>query len=246
MRTDAMRTDAMRTDAMRARLVFALDYPNLADAKRAAYSLAESVGVLKVGLELYIAHGAEAVTLGDEVRLPVFLDLKLHDIPATVGRATRRAASLGARYLTVHASGGEAMLRAAVAAAATAPKPLDIVAVTVLTSLDDDDLAAQGITASSETQATRLAELAYGAGVRAFVCSAEEVASLRRALGPEATLITPGIRPEGTASGDQKRVSTPAAAIAAGADLLVVGRAIREADHPAEAARSIVRQMAEA
>ncbi len=236
----------MTVDAMRERLIFALDYPSLEDARIGASAVSGAVGVLKVGLELYVAHGPEAVALGKDYELPVFLDLKLHDIPATVGRAVERVAQLGVRYLTVHASGGEAMLRAAVEAAGSAPEPLDIVAVTVLTSLDDDDLAAQGIASDSRAQATRLAELAYRAGVRAFVCSAEEVGSLRTALGPDAVLITPGIRPAGTASGDQKRVRTPAAAMTAGASMLVVGRAIRDADDPASTALAITREMAEA
>jgi orotidine-5'-phosphate decarboxylase len=236
----------MTVDAMRERLIFALDYPSLAEAKSGASAVSDAVGVLKVGLELYVAHGPEAVALGKNYKLPVFLDLKLHDIPATVGRAVERVAQLGVRYLSVHASGGEAMLRAAVQAAGSAPERLDIVAITVLTSLDDDDLAAQGISNRSSAQATRLAELAYGAGVRAFVCSAEEVRALRTALGPNAVLITPGIRPAGTSSGDQKRVRTPAAAVSAGASMLVVGRAIRDAADPASAALAITREMAEA
>jgi orotidine-5'-phosphate decarboxylase len=202
------------------------------------------VGVVKVGLELFVAHGPNAVALGPRADAAVFLDLKLHDIPATVAAAVRSAGELGVRYLTVHASGGTSMLRAAVDAAAQCATPPRIVAVTVLTSLDDEDLRALGMPSSSASQVQRWAELAFGAGVRAFVCSPAEASSLRAALGHEAELITPGVRPTGTDRGDQKRVMTPADAIRAGADALVVGRPIRNAADPAAAADAIVHEMA--
>jgi orotidine-5'-phosphate decarboxylase len=230
----------------RSRLIFALDYPDMGRAGEAAAELRGHVGVVKVGLELFVAHGPEAVALGATADAEVFLDLKLHDIPATVAGAVRSAGRLGVRYLTVHASGGSAMLKAAVEAAASSPCPPRIVAVTVLTSLHDDDLDALGMQTPSGAQAQRWAELAYAAGVRAFVCSPAEAHALRQALGAEAEIITPGVRPSGTDRGDQKRVMTPAEAMAAGADALVVGRPIRDAADRAAAADRIVAEMADA
>lgn len=233
-------------DAARRRLAFPLDYPDLAAARAGATLLADRVGVLKVGLELFVREGPPAVALGRELGLEVFLDLKLCDIPETVERAVASAAALGARYLTVHASGGHAMLARAAARAAQAEAPLTILAVTVMTSLDDADLAAQGIGGTAEEHVVRLARLAWSAGVRGFVASAREVATLRAALGPEALLVIPGIRPAGAAAGDQKRVATPGAAIAAGADLLVVGRPIRDAADPRAAAAAVVDEIGRA
>jgi len=210
----------------------------------AARSFAERVAphtdVFKVGLELFVAAGAPAVALGRELSRPIFLDLKLHDIPETVERAVARAAALGAKMVTVHAAGGKAMLERA--AARGAREGIDIIAITVLTSLSDDDLADAGIPENTRAHALRLAKLAHAAGVRQFVCSAHEVAGMRAALGPEATLITPGIRPQ-TAADDQKRVATPHMAVRAGADLLVVGRPIRDSPDPAAAAAAIAREI---
>jgi orotidine-5'-phosphate decarboxylase len=225
------------------RLVYPLDYASLEEARQGARLVAPHVGVLKVGLELFIAEGSAAIAVCHDLGLDVFLDLKLHDIPETVGRAVRSAASLGIRYLTVHAQGGRAMLERAAEEAARAPTPLTILAVTVLTSLDATDLASIGIDATPPAHVERLARLAYDAGIRGFVASAAEVTNLRTALGPAALLVTPGIRPAGNAAGDQKRVVTPADAIKAGADLLVVGRPIRDAADPREAARSIAQEI---
>jgi orotidine-5'-phosphate decarboxylase len=227
----------------RDRLVFPLDFATLAEAREAALRLGPEVGVLKVGLELFVREGAAAVGLGREAGREVFLDLKLHDIPETVERAVASAGALGARYLTVHAGGGRAMLSRAVAQAAKAAAPLTILAVTVLTSLDETDLAAQGIAGSARDHVLRLAKVAWDAGVRGFVCSAAEARAMREALGPEALLVTPGIRPAGAGAGDQKRVATPAAAIGDGADLLVVGRPIRDAADPVSAARAVVAEI---
>jgi orotidine-5'-phosphate decarboxylase len=216
----------------RERLIVALDVADLGEARRIVPSLAGRVGMLKVGLELFCAHGPAVTELAEASELELFLDLKLHDIPETVARAVERIAGLGARYLTVHASGGRMMLREAeerARRARSAGASLELVAVTVLTSLDGDDLASLGVDRAPAEQALALAELAWAEGVRAFVCSAAEVGHLRARLGPEATLITPGIRPAGASVGDQKRVSTPEAAIRAGADRLVVGRPIRDA-----------------
>ncbi|MBM4375159.1 MAG: orotidine-5'-phosphate decarboxylase [Deltaproteobacteria bacterium] len=233
----------------RERLIFALDVADLEEARGLASSLAGAVGMLKVGLELYCAHGPEVASLARSNGLELFLDLKLHDIPETVARAVERVAGLGARYLTVHASGGRAMLREAerrAQAARSSGALLELVAVTVLTSLDGDDLASLGVDRVPAEHAVALAELAWGEGVRAFVCSAAEVALLRSKLGPEATLLTPGIRPAGATVGDQKRVSTPESAIRAGADRLVVGRPIRDALDRAAAARAIVASIEDA
>jgi orotidine-5'-phosphate decarboxylase len=240
-------------------IAFALDFANLDDARQAAREVAPEIGMLKVGLELFVACGPEVTTIGRELGLPVFLDLKLHDIPETVERAVAQACRLGARALTVHASGGRAMLKRAVERARAEGGGLDICAVTILTSLDDADLEDLGISVTQRMRAFRpeaaetpreprskasqaaesLARLAYDEGVRWFVCSASEVGSLRKRLGPDAVLVTPGIRPADAAKGDQKRVATPEAAIEDGADWLVVGRPIRDAGDRLAAARAI-------
>lgn len=234
---------ALSSFGARERLIFALDVSTLEEARSIASPLSAEIGMLKVGLELFVGFGRDAALLAKEVGLELFLDLKLHDIPETVGRAVDRAAALGARYLTVHAGGGRAMLREAVSRAARARADggsLEIVAVTVLTSLDAEDLRDVGVERTPSSQAAALAKLAWEEGVRTFVCSATEAAVLRATLGPDAVLVTPGIRPAGAAVADQKRVNTPDAAIRAGADRLVVGRPIRDASEPAAAARSIV------
>ena len=227
----------------RGRLVFPLDYATLVEARTAATKLAPAIGVLKIGLELFVSEGPASAALGRELGLDVFLDLKLHDIPETVERAVASAAALGVRYLTVHASGGVEMLRRAVARAAQAATPLTILAVTVLTSLDADDLHAQGVEATPSDQVLRLARVAWSAGVRGFVASPAEARALREALGPDALLVTPGIRPIGAAAGDQKRIATPSSAIADGADLIVVGRPIRDAADPLAAATAVVAEI---
>jgi orotidine-5'-phosphate decarboxylase len=229
-------------DSARQRLVYALDYPDLAAARAGAGRVAGHVGVLKIGLELFVREGPAAIALGEALGCDVFLDLKLHDIPATVERAVRSAVTHGVRYLTVHAAGGRKMLEAAVQA--SAGTPLSLLAVTVLTSLDGADLASVGVPDAPAEQALRLARLARAAGIPGLVCSAAEVGVLRRELGPDAILVTPGIRPTGPGADDQKRIATPAIAIRDGASLLVVGRPIRDAADPAEAARSIVAEIA--
>ena len=227
----------------RQRLAFPLDYPDLAAARRGAELVRESVGVLKVGLELFVREGAAAVQLGPALGCDVFLDLKLHDIPATVDGAVASAAALGARYLTIHASGGPRMVEAAVQRAARDNPRLVILAVTVLTSLDDADLANMGVAAKAGEQALCLAKVAHGAGARGFVCSPSELRTMRQALGSDVVLATPGIRPAGAVAGDQKRTGTPREAVLDGADLLVVGRPIRDAQDPAAAARAIVAEI---
>jgi orotidine-5'-phosphate decarboxylase len=220
-------------------IAFALDFASASEARIAAARVASAIGMIKVGLELFVGAGPSVVALGSELGLPVFLDLKLHDIPETVERAVAQASSLGARLVTVHASGGRAMLKRAVARADAEGGSLAICAVTVLTSLDDGDLADIGVAGPAGEAAVRLARVAFDEGVRWFVCSPAEVGSVRRALGKDAVLVTPGVRPASAAHGDQKRVATPERAIEDGADWVVVGRPIRDAADPLAAARSI-------
>lgn len=229
----------------RQRLAFPLDYPDLGAARRGAALVAASAGVLKIGLELFVKEGPAAVKLGTELACSVFLDLKLHDIPATVDAAVASAADLGVKYLTIHAGGGPAMVEAAARRAEKTPG-LTILAVTVLTSMDDADLAAVGVSSPASEQALRLARMAHAAGARGFVCSPAELRAMRGALGPEVVLVTPGIRPAGAAMGDQKRTGTPRQATLDGASVLVVGRPIREASDPAAAARGVLEEIASA
>src|SRR5947207_10740908 len=222
------------------RIAFALDYPSLGEARAGAARVRGHVGIMKVGLELFAKEGPEAFALAGECGAELFADLKLHDIPETVERAVASVATSGARFVTVHASGGAAMLARAVDRAARETNGrLMVLAVTVLTSLDDGDLGAQGISEGAAAHAERLARLAHRAGVRGFVCSPAEVRALRDALGGDVTLVTPGVRPAGPQSDDQKRVATAESAIADGADIVVVGRPIRDAPDPAAAARAI-------
>ena len=224
----------------RDRLAFALDFATLAEAERGAARVADVVGVLKVGLELFVSEGPRAIELGRKLGCDVFLDLKLHDIPETVERAVAVAAAHGVRYLTLHASGGPKMLAAAARRADRENSGLTLLAITVLTSLDAADLRAVGVSSSPAEHALRLARLASGEGIPGLVCSALEVGALREALGPQAVLVTPGIRLQTSEdSDDQKRTGTPSSAIRAGSTLLVVGRPIRDAADPAAAARAI-------
>jgi orotidine-5'-phosphate decarboxylase len=224
----------------RDRIAYPLDVPTLDDARRAIDAVAGEVGVLKVGLELFVREGPAAVEAARASGAAVFLDLKLHDIPETVARAVDSAARLDVRYLTLHASGGRAMLERAARAAEGAE--MTLLAVTVLTSLDDADLRSQGIEDDARAHVLRLGRLATDAGIRGFVTSPAEVLALRHAL-PTATLVTPGVRPSGGEAHDQKRVATPTDAIRGGADLLVIGRPIRDAPDPAAAARAIAAEI---
>jgi len=221
-------------------LAVALDVPDGSRAIALADQLRGAALVFKVGLELFTSEGP-AVAREVAKRGRLFLDLKLHDIPNTVEGAARAAARLGASYLTVHASGGRAMIEAAVRGAGP---DLKILAVTILTSLgrsELDDIGFEGAHAA----VLRLARLGVSAGAHGLVCSSAEVGELRRELGPDPILVVPGIRPKGTEAGDQKRVGTPKAAIAAGASLLVVGRPILEAENPRHAAEAIAKEIEE-
>jgi len=229
-------------------LVFAVDVPGLEAAGDAVRAVAGAVDMIKVGLELFVEAGPAAVRLGDAAQKPVFLDLKLHDIPETVDRAVARAAGLGAKMLTVHASGGRAMLERAAWRAAKEQTGLVIAAVTVLTSLDGGDLLRAGVEGGVDAHVLRLARLAWDAGVRAFVCSPREVAALRGAFGEEAVLVTPGIRPSSASvsTDDQKRVATAREAVLDGADWLVVGRPLRDSVDPGATAASLRAEIVDA
>ncbi len=220
------------------RLIVALDTQDAARAAGWATAVAPHCGLFKLGLEFFLASGAAGMrAIGGR---PIFLDLKLHDIPNTVAGAVRAVLPLAPRMLTVHAAGGTAMVAAAcqAAEAAGAARPM-ILAVTVLTSLAAQDLTATGITDPPVAQALRLARLAVAAGADGLVCSPLEVAMLREALGPGPALVVPGIRPAGSAAGDQARTMTPREAVAAGADWIVVGRPITAAPDAGQAAAAI-------
>jgi len=223
------------------RICAALDFPSWERAEPFARAIAPGVGMLKVGLELFAAEGPAAVRAAAALGKPVFLDLKLHDIPATVEGAARGAAATGASLLTVHASGGAEMVRAAVRGAGGRTR---VLAVTILTSLDAAALDAIGLAGPLETAVVRLARLAVGAGAGGLVCSPQEVAQVRAAVGPGPLLVVPGVRPAGASKGDQARVATPAEAVRAGADVIVVGRPLRDAQDPVAAARAIAASIA--
>ena len=213
----------------------AIDTPDLQRAIEIAGAVRDDAGGVKVGLEFFSANGPEGVRRVAELGLPVFLDLKLHDIPNTVAKAVEALAPLRPAILTVHASGGMEMLRAAKAAAHPATK---VVGVTVLTSLDQDDLADAGVGGSPAEQVARLAKVAQSAGLDGIVCSGAEVAAARAAW-PDGFFVVPGVRPEGGDVGDQKRVVTPRQALDDGASVLVIGRPITGAQDPAQAIRDI-------
>jgi orotidine-5'-phosphate decarboxylase len=223
-------------------LIVALDYPNAAQALQLVDSLEQTCQWFKVGMELYYATGNQFVEQLRNRGYNVFLDLKLHDIPNTVASAIRSVTQAGASLLTIHAAGGAAMMTAA-AEAAKSPNSPRLLAVTVLTSMDAAQLSGIGITASPADQVLRLARLAESSGISGLVCSAEETALLRNQLHPDTLLVVPGIRPAGAAAQDQKRIATPAQAIAAGASFLVVGRPITQAANPAKAAQAILEEI---
>lgn len=219
----------------------ALDTPELNEAQRLGRALAPFCGGLKLGLEFYTAQGPAGFKTMAEIGTPIFADLKFHDIPNTVAGAVRAIAKSGVAIVNVHASGGQAMMSAALKAAedAAGAKRPRIIGVTVLTSLDDHDMTATGVKSGTAEQSLRLASLAQDAGLDGVVCGPLEVAAIRRACGPQFMLIVPGVRPPGAAIGDQKRVMTPDQAHRLGADILVIGRPITDATDPAAAARAI-------
>ena len=227
----------------RSRLIVALDVSSSAEAQRIVQQVGDSAQIFKVGKQLFTAEGPQLVRDLVASGRKVFLDLKFHDIPNTVSGAVTEAAKLGVSMLTVHGSGGSKMLKsAAEASALSMSKPL-VLAVTVLTSLSDADLAELSVAVDVKTQVLRLAKLAVKAGCGGVVASAQEARQLRDELGTGFAIVTPGVRPTGASVGDQARVVTPAEAISAGATHIVVGRPITEASDPRKAAREIVEQL---
>jgi orotidine-5'-phosphate decarboxylase len=225
----------------------ALDTPLRARAESLAEDLSGAVGGLKIGMEYFYAHGAAGYQGLAAFNQPIFLDLKLHDIPNTVASAIRALAALQPAWLNVHAGGGAAMMQAAANAAQEAKdknlKVPHMLAVTILTSLAEADLHDMGISGSASDQVVRLAQLARANGMDGVVCSAHEIETLRAEMGADFKLIVPGIRPAGSDTHDQKRVMTPEDAQKAGADILVIGRAITGADKPRQAALDIAAQL---
>ena len=213
----------------------AIDTPDLSRAKTVAERVRRHVGGIKLGLEFFCANGRAGVREMADLGLPIFLDLKFHDIPNTVGKAIQALRPLEPAILTVHAGGGRAMMEDAKAAA---PRGTKVVAVTVLTSLDGEDLRGMGVADDPHAQVERLTGLAREAGLDGVVCSGNEVGAARR-LWPEGFFVVPGVRPADGHSGDQKRVVTPRAALDAGASVLVIGRPITQAGDPDQAARAI-------
>ncbi len=228
----------------RERLIVALDVSSAAAAQKIVAAVGESASIYKVGMQLYTAEGPQIVRDLVGSNRKVFLDLKFHDIPNTVASAVREASGLGVYMLTVHGSGGGKMLQAAAEAAkGAAGKAPFVLAVTVLTSMDQNDLNSVGVTGSVADQVVKLARTAIQSGCGGVVASVQEAALLRREVGGGFAIVTPGIRPAGTAVGDQARVATPAEAIAAGATHIVVGRPITGAEYPGKAAREVVADM---
>jgi orotidine-5'-phosphate decarboxylase len=240
----ASRHDAAQDHDPRQRLIVALDVSTAAAAQKIVAAVGDSALTYKVGMQLYTAEGPQVVRDLVASGRRVFLDLKYHDIPNTVGSAVSEAAKLGVSMLTVHASGSGKMLRAAADAAQARPGLL-VLAVTVLTSMDGTDLETIGMVGTVAESVVRLARVALTNGCQGIVTSAREASQVRAELGNEFAIVTPGVRPAGSSVGDQKRVVTPAEAIAAGASHIVVGRPITDADDPAAAARAILGQMGE-
>lgn len=220
---------------MSGRIYVALDTPELEKAKALAQKVRHHVGGIKLGLEFFMANGRHGVHEMAEIGVPIFLDLKFHDIPNTVAKAIQALRPLNPAILTVHAAGGRAMLEDAKAAA---PEGTKVVAVTMLTSLDGSDMTAIGLKPDPHEQVMRLAELARSAGVDGIVCSGEEVKAVHAAW-KDGFFVVPGVRPADAHVGDQKRVVTPRSAVDAGASILVIGRPITQAEDPDAAARAI-------
>lgn len=225
----------------RDRLIVALDFPTQAKALALVSALSSSVSTYKIGLQLYTVAGPAIVQAVAATGAKIFLDLKLHDIPNTVAKAVTAAGELGVQMLTIHLSGGSAMLKAAVE---VKPPHLSLLGVTVLTSATQETLGEIGIDSDLQDQVVRLAELGKSSGVDGLITSPHEVGLLRAQLGPEITLFTPGVRPAWAAADDQKRFTTPLQALKGGADYLVVGRPITAAADPQAAVERVVEEMA--
>jgi len=226
------------------RIFVALDTTDVATAVSLAYKLRDWVGGVKMGKEFFTANGPQGVAEVSKVGMPVFLDLKWHDIPNTVAGAVRASQPLNPLFVNVHACGGAVMMqKAAEAAAESGANRSKVLGVTVLTSMSQEDLDGVGVESSVLDQVVRLAKLAQSSGLDGVVCSAKEITAIRQACGPDFALMVPGIRPAWAATGDQKRIMTPADAVAAGADYLVIGRPITQADDPVEAAKKIAEEL---
>ena len=223
----------------------ALDTANLSRALEIAEAVAPYAGGLKVGLEFITAQGPEGIKRIAALGLPVFADVKFHDIPNTVSGAAKAIASLGVSIFNVHVSGGEAMMRAAVETAKALSPSTKVIGVTVLTSFTEADMESVGLKMSPADQVTRLARLAKASGLHGVVCSPHEIAQVRAACGRDFLIVTPGVRPAGAALGDQHRVMTPQEAFRAGADILVIGRPITHAVDPGIAAQAIAAELME-
>jgi orotidine-5'-phosphate decarboxylase len=234
----------MSPEASQNPIFVALDTPSTEQALAIAKAVRRHVGGVKVGLEFISAQGPQGIRAIVATGLPVFVDVKFHDIPNTVAGAVRSIAPLGAAFINVHTTGGAAMMAAAAAAAAEFnPRP-KVLGVTVLTSLDARDLESISVTCGPLEQVVRLARLAQSSGLDGVICSPQEIAAVRDACGPDFLIVTPGVRPAGSSLDDQRRVTTPAKALAAGADYLVIGRPITAAADPGEAAREIAADLA--
>ena len=232
---------------MTTELIVALDVPRIEDVPPILSRLPAELTHFKVGLELFIREGRAAVAMLSGQHKRIFLDLKLHDIPRTVAHAVASAAHLDVALLTLHASGGKAMIHAAAEAARDfGPRAPKLIAVTALTSLDQSDLVDLGIQRTVEAHTLALADLALSSGADGLVASVHEAAALRARFGSDFLLVTPGIRPAGTQAGDQKRIATPARAVEAGANFIVVGRPILDAPDPGAVARAILAEMGKA
>jgi orotidine-5'-phosphate decarboxylase len=227
----------------RQRLIVALDVPSASQAREMVNTIGDSAGSFKVGLQLFSAEGPTLVRELTASKRRVFLDLKLHDIPNTGASAVKSVGALGASMLTIHASGGPAMLKAAVEAADSLAEPPLLLGVTVLTSMDEEEMHSSGVPGSVADQVRRLAMLARECGLGGIVASAKEASLLRQVVGEEMAIVVPGIRPTGADKGDQARVATPAEALRAGASHLVVGRPITAAADPKRAAEDVVHEM---
>ena len=226
------------------KIIIALDVPDTAGALRLLDALGEPPAICKIGLELFTAEGPSVVKAVQQRGSAVFLDLKFHDIPNTVAHAVRSAASLGVAMTTLHAGGGPVMMETAAKAAGASGSDLLLLAVTVLTSMDGAQLSATGISVEPKTQVLRLAGLAANAGIGGIVCSPRELTAVRESsFGKSLHIVTPGVRPAWAAAGDQKRIMTPADAVTAGADWLVIGRPVTESTNPGDAYKRVIQEL---
>ncbi len=226
------------------KLIVALDVNDIGEAKDLVKKLYPDVGIFKVGLQAFINFGPELIKDINKMGAEVFLDLKLHDIPNTVANAIEAISKLDVAMLTIHASGGLEMMKKAAEAANANKRSPKVLAVTVLTSINEKDLMDLGVSKSTDEQIATLAKLALSAGCNGVVCSPKEASLVRETCGEGFLIVTPGIRPRGKDTNDQKRVATPKQAVLDGADYIVVGRPITEAKDPTEAARDIIKEIA--